>query len=148
MPALKNARHERFCQLVASGMSATEAHASAGYKRNRKAASNLMARMDIRGRLQELKTETAQSFHKSREQILYDYEKVFALALTLDQPSPAVSALREQGKLLDYYPTAHHRGQIIEGEARPIEEMTSSEVAALLRNVRARRLEDGSRRPN
>ncbi len=34
MPVLKNARHERFAQNVAKGMSAAEAYEKAGYKRN------------------------------------------------------------------------------------------------------------------
>jgi hypothetical protein len=34
MPMLKNPRHERFAQLLASGKNATDAYELAGYKRN------------------------------------------------------------------------------------------------------------------
>ena len=35
MPTLKNPRHERIAQLLASGKTATEAHQLAGFKRDR-----------------------------------------------------------------------------------------------------------------
>ena len=43
MPVLKNARHERFVQGVAKGMSATEAYKKAGYKPSGPNAGRLRA---------------------------------------------------------------------------------------------------------
>jgi hypothetical protein len=47
MAILKNARHEKFCQLVASGMSAAEAYTQAGYaeKGAKDNASRLMTKL-------------------------------------------------------------------------------------------------------
>lgn len=54
MPVLKNARHEKFAQAIAKGKTITEAYAEAGYKGNRKAASNLWTNVDIRNRVDEI----------------------------------------------------------------------------------------------
>jgi len=54
MPVLKNARHEKFAQAVAKGKTITEAYVEAGYKGNRKAASNLWTNVDIRSRVDEI----------------------------------------------------------------------------------------------
>ena len=47
MPVLKNARHERFAQALARGMTATEAYTTAGYKCDRTAASRLSTNVNI-----------------------------------------------------------------------------------------------------
>lgn len=54
MPALSNARQELFCQELAKGKSAEEAHELAGYKRNRHNAFTLKQRDHVKKRLQEL----------------------------------------------------------------------------------------------
>ena len=51
MPVLRNPRHEKFAQALAKGKTATEAYVEAGYKGDRKAASNLWTKMDIRERV-------------------------------------------------------------------------------------------------
>ncbi len=54
MPVLKNARHERFAQNRAKGLSADASHTAAGYKPNRKNAARMKSYEDIRGRVAEL----------------------------------------------------------------------------------------------
>lgn len=54
MPALSNARQELFCQELAKGKSAEEAHELAGYKRNRHNAFTLKQRNHVKKRLEEL----------------------------------------------------------------------------------------------
>ena len=54
MPALKNARHERFAQELAKGKSQAEAYVEAGYKPSRSAATRLAADVNIRERLNQL----------------------------------------------------------------------------------------------
>ena len=56
MPVLKNPRHERFAQLLASGKTATDAHEKAGLKRSRFYASHLAARPEIAARVQQITT--------------------------------------------------------------------------------------------
>lgn len=54
MPALANAKHERFAQLLAKGKTATEAYTEAGYAGDRTAASRLSTNVNIQTRLAEL----------------------------------------------------------------------------------------------
>lgn len=59
MPALTNAKHERFAQELAKGRSQTEAYANAGYKGDRTAASRLSTNVNIQERLAELQERSA-----------------------------------------------------------------------------------------
>lgn len=54
MPVLKNAKHERFAQGLASGKTADEAYAAAGFKADRGNASRLQQRDSIRQRVSEV----------------------------------------------------------------------------------------------
>lgn len=54
MPALTNAKHERFAQELAKGASADEAYQTAGYKQNRGNAATLKANQNIADRVAEL----------------------------------------------------------------------------------------------
>jgi phage terminase small subunit len=58
MPALENARHERFAQELAKGKSQADAYCAAGYKPSRSAAARLAADVNICARLAEI-TERA-----------------------------------------------------------------------------------------
>jgi hypothetical protein len=60
MPVLDNARHERFAQALAKGMSATDAYTKAGYSGDRTAASRLSTNVNVQARLLELKTKSAE----------------------------------------------------------------------------------------
>lgn len=59
MPALKNARHERFAQELAKGKTADEAYAEAGYKADRGNASRLTANDNVRTRVAEIQERAA-----------------------------------------------------------------------------------------
>ena len=54
MPALKNARRERFCQEISNGKPLEVAHGLAGYVADRRNAANLRNRNDIARRITEL----------------------------------------------------------------------------------------------
>src|SRR6187549_1328244 len=54
MAALKNARHERFAQLVAGGQTADAAYAEAGYQPNRHNAAALAREQHISTRVAEI----------------------------------------------------------------------------------------------
>lgn len=54
MPALKNARHERFAQELAKGKSQADAYVAAGYKPSRSAAARLFADVNICARVSEI----------------------------------------------------------------------------------------------
>lgn len=60
MPALKNARHERFAQELAKGETADAAYAAAGFKANRGNAVRLKANESVLARAAELKEKAAE----------------------------------------------------------------------------------------
>ncbi len=60
MPALGNARHERFAQELAKGKSATEAYEVAGYRPNSGNAATLKADQSISTRVAELIEEQSE----------------------------------------------------------------------------------------
>lgn len=60
MPALANARHERFARELAGGKSQIEAHEAAGFKPHRGNASSLAQTQSILERVAELQAEQAQ----------------------------------------------------------------------------------------
>lgn len=60
MPTLKNAKHERFAQELASGKTADESYVLAGFSENRHNAAALARKEHIRTRVAELLTEREQ----------------------------------------------------------------------------------------
>jgi phage terminase small subunit len=59
MPALRNARHERFAQELSKGKSQTEAYEQAGYRPSRSAAARLAADVNICARVSEIAERVA-----------------------------------------------------------------------------------------
>lgn len=70
MPALKNQRHERFAQALASGMDADHAYQEAGYTANRGNASRLKATENVQARIKELQERAAANVVVTREWVL------------------------------------------------------------------------------
>ncbi len=99
MPVLKNARHETFAQGLAKGMSATDAYAAAGYKGDRKAASNLWTNMDIKERVTELQSKAIKKVEITVDSLAQELEEARAIALAEKQSSAAVSATMGKAKL-------------------------------------------------
>lgn len=99
MPVLKNARHETFAQGLAKGMSATEAYAAAGYKGDRKAASNLWTKVDVKDRVTELQSKSVKKVEITVDSLASELEEARAMALKEKQTSAAVSATMGKAKL-------------------------------------------------
>lgn len=61
MPALKNAKHEKFAHFVAKGKSSEQAYISAGYSERgaRQAAARLRQNVDIESRIEEISNNIA-----------------------------------------------------------------------------------------
>jgi len=61
MPALKNIRHEKFCQEIVSGLSQTKAYTSAGYSERgaKQSAARLLSKINVSERLCELRNAVA-----------------------------------------------------------------------------------------
>ena len=60
MPTLRNSRHERFAQALATGKTADAAYVLAGYKENRSNAARLGADRDIQARVAEIQSVGAE----------------------------------------------------------------------------------------
>ena len=56
MPTLRNPRHERFAQELATGKTADAAYGLAGYRENRSNAARLSANQDIQKRVAEIQS--------------------------------------------------------------------------------------------
>jgi hypothetical protein len=152
LPVLKNPRHERFCQELAKGKSATEAYAAAGYKGNRRNASHLATKSDIKRRLEELQSEIAarvvEQTAVTRAEILEELKKI-AFATFEDG---SVKANDKRAACMDY---ARIEGWIVDrhehgsaGEFAQIDAMTPDQrrarAAELLQRLVAAGVFEGS----
>lgn len=103
MPALGNARHERFAQELAKGKSASQAYEDAGYKPNRQAASRLLSNVDIEHRLSELKQQGAIQTGFTLERISQMMIEDREFARENGQAGPAGQATERLAKLHGHY---------------------------------------------
>lgn len=99
MPVLINPRHERFAQELAKGKTADDAYATAGFKPNRGNASTLKANQSIIDRLAELQGKSAEVAMVTRVSLIAEAEAARVLAMSIENPSAAISAVREKGIL-------------------------------------------------
>ena len=99
MPALQNARHERFAQELAKGKTADEAYQQAGYAENRGNAVRLKANENVLRRITELKDRAAFRVEVSLDSIARQLDEDRALAFAVKQPGAAVAASMGKAKL-------------------------------------------------
>ncbi|MDP9809368.1 phage terminase small subunit [Rhizobium tibeticum] len=102
MPVLKNARHEKFAQAIAKGMSATDAYSSAGYKGDRTAASRLSTNVNISRRVDEIKNKVAEKAEWTAADRLLALKGIFDKTAGED-PRVAISAIAEANKMQGSY---------------------------------------------
>lgn len=69
MPVLRDPKREKFAQLLARGLGATEAYERAGYHRNSGNAATMRKRKDVQERVDEIQ----KGFAQSSKQALKDY---------------------------------------------------------------------------
>jgi hypothetical protein len=110
MPTLKNARHERFSQLLASGKCATDAYELAGYRRSHSNGPALARTEEINTRVAQINAErwekeqataavAAERSAITRQSLIEKAEAVLAGAMEAGQFSAATAAIREIGVL-------------------------------------------------
>jgi hypothetical protein len=99
MPILENPRHELFAQELATGKSASEAYALAGFKPSRKNASRLRAKEDVGRRVQELQAVAARSTAITIESICAELDQANQVAMERGQAAAMVSASTLRAKL-------------------------------------------------
>lgn len=101
MPALKNARHERFVQELAKGKSQMEAYRLAGYSAEtaESNAHRLMGNEGVRARLAELQERSAKRVEVTVEKLIEEADEIRLAAMAAGQYSAALGAVKEKGVL-------------------------------------------------
>lgn len=132
MALLPNSRHELFARAVASGKSAMEAYAQAGYAKSsaKSNACRLMENEGIRARITELQTASAKKTEITLESLLADADRIQQQAEALGQTSAASSALKLKSELSGFY------AQRIKSEAKV--ETTSSVLQSVIAQLLAK----------
>jgi phage terminase small subunit len=104
MPPLKNVRHEKFCQELASGTSQREAYKKAGFSERsvNSQSSEVASRPDVKTRLKELNELT---FSANVMSIIERKERLTSIARNGNNYA-AIGAIAELNKMEGTYPPA------------------------------------------
>jgi hypothetical protein len=108
MPTLRNPRHERFAQLLASGKTAKDAYALAGYKPSDSNGAWLAHKEQISSRVAEINNQAIAKEQKTaavaaeraaitRQGLIDMARDVYVQAKEVGQTAAAVAALKEIG---------------------------------------------------
>lgn len=99
MPALPNARHERFAQELSKGKTASEAYVLAGYKANDGNAATLKGNQRILERISELQNAASMRVEVTIASLMQEASEIQAAAMEAKQLSAATAALTVKAKL-------------------------------------------------
>lgn len=104
MPALSNAKHERFAQAIAAGMSGRAAYYDAGYSPKSDdvadaAASRLLAGVRVASRVRELQEASAEEAVITAAELSAQLEDIRVKAIASNQLGAAVQAAMGRAKL-------------------------------------------------
>lgn len=99
MPALENARHEKFAQELSKGKTATEAYVLAGYKANDGNAATLKGNQRILDRVLELQNAGSLRVEVTIASLLTEAADIQKKAMEANQHSAAIAALTAKAKL-------------------------------------------------
>jgi hypothetical protein len=138
MASLSNPRHEKFSQLVASGIKPTAAYISLGYsaKGAPQSANNLLKRADVRRRVDEIlqaaAVSTVAGIAFDQQRVLNRLDILSHKAEDLGQITAAVRCEELIGK---------HRAMFIDRQVADVAISNGPSVAEILRSTRAKRLE-------
>jgi hypothetical protein len=100
MPTLRNPRHEKFAQELATGKTADAAYVLAGYKENRSNAARLGADRDIQARVAEIQSVGAERAAITVETLIVEAEAARSKAMgEKGGAAAAVAAITAKAKL-------------------------------------------------
>lgn len=99
MPALPNARHEKFAQELSKGKTASEAYVLAGYKANDGNAATLKGNQRILERIAELQNAASMRVEVTIASLMQEASEIQAAAMEAKQLSAATAALTVKAKL-------------------------------------------------
>ena len=140
MAILSNPRHEKFSQLVASGIKPTEAYISLGYSAEGapQSANKLLKRIDVRERVTEIlkaaAVTTAAEIAFDQQRVLNRLDILSRKAEDLGQISVAVRCEELIGK---------YRGMFIDRQVADVAISSEPSVVDILRARRAKREQQG-----
>lgn len=97
---LVNARHEKFAQELAKGLTADAAYAAAGFRANRGNATTLKAKQSVRDRVEFLQSEAAKEAIITAADIARQLDEDRAFARDMEAPAAMVSATMGKAKVL------------------------------------------------
>lgn len=137
MPALANPRHERFAQELAKGRTATDAYEIAGYKPNDGNAATLKGNQRISDRVAELQNAASMRVEVTLASLLSELDEARELAMQIEQPAAAVSAIREKGVLAGIRVERQERLNRYDARQLTDEELDAAIAAALAREEAA-----------
>src|SRR5260370_18665798 len=140
LPSLKNPRHERFAQLLASGKTAKDAYELAGYSPSESNASLLSRTEAVRSRVAELQSEALEQQRAAvavavertaitRQRLIEISDEIRTKAIEAGQLSAATAALKELGVLSGIRIERSERG--MPHEFAWLEKLTVDEVQLL-----------------
>lgn len=99
MPALRNHRHERFCQLIKQGLSPYRAYPEAGYQPHNGSPYRLREDARVKQRLAEITKGLAMKTRVTIETISSQLDEDRQFAKQVDQAGPALNATIAKAKL-------------------------------------------------
>jgi len=100
VPMLRNPRHERFAQELATGKTADAAYGLAGYRENRSNAARLSANQDIEKRVAEIQAVGAELAAITVETLIAEAEAARSKAMAeKGGAAAAVAAITAKAKL-------------------------------------------------
>jgi hypothetical protein len=110
MPALKNPRHELFCQLIPqgakNGWSQAEIYRRCGYKATGHSAevlaSNLLKNIEVQQRIAEITAPAVRKARVTTETLIGQFDQVFDAAMSDKQFGAASSAATVKAKLTGF----------------------------------------------
>jgi phage terminase small subunit len=140
LPSLKNPRHERFAQLLASGKTAKDAYEIAGYKPSESNGAWLARKEEISNRVAEINNETlererataavaAERAVVTRQGLIEMAQAIRTAAMEARQFSAATAALKEIGVLSGIRIERSERGA--PGEFDWLDKLSVEELQAL-----------------
>lgn len=123
MPVLKNARQERFCQLVASGKTATAAYIEAGFAANDSNASRTRLLPKIDARIREILEAVGEKAEWTAADRLQSLKRIHDVSIK-GRPRVAIAAIAEANKMQGSYPPQKH--ELTGADGGPIETKDAS----------------------